>query len=210
VAHSTSSGFTPEAFLFFEAVAPDVSWTAVQQRREEWERAVHIPMEDLLDALASEFGETSYAYNLHRDPWLWRHQLAGVEVADTIGYRVELSLDGLRCDGGWFLNSSDQIERYRAAVQDDALGAELVGLAEHLRADGLTIDGDRLRTAPRGVSSDHPRIDLLRHRTLVASRWIDATRVTSPACGEDVAAVWRSLRPLVTWLATNVRRREGR
>ena len=208
--HPTSSGFTDEAFRFFEAVAPDLSWAAVQERRAEWERAVHLPMEDLLDALASEFGETSYAYNLHRDPWLWRHQVAGVEVADTIGYRMELSLAGLRCDAGWFLSSPDQVERYRAAVRDEVRGDRLAHCVDRLRVDGFAVAGDRLKTAPRGMSSGHPRIDLLRYRTLVVSRWLDTARVMSPACSGDVAETWRSLRPLVTWLAANVHRREGR
>jgi hypothetical protein len=62
----------------------------------------------------------------------------------------------------------DQLARFRAAVADEA-GAALAGAVARMQEAGLTLWGDALKTAPRGVPRDHPRIDLLRLKDLLAS-----------------------------------------
>jgi len=52
-------GFGEGAFSFFEKVAARPSWDYVASLRLEWERDVHVPMEELLDTLGDEFGATS-------------------------------------------------------------------------------------------------------------------------------------------------------
>lgn len=39
-----------------------------------------------------------------------------------------------------------------------------------LRQAGLSIGSDQLKTRPRGVAADHPRLELLGHRSLTAGR----------------------------------------
>ena len=39
-----------------------------------------------------------------------------------------------------------------------------------LRQAGLSIGSDQLQTRPRGVAADHPRLELLGHRSLTAGR----------------------------------------
>ncbi|WP_208972269.1 DUF2461 family protein [Kineococcus rubinsiae] len=69
----------------------------------------------------------------------------------------------------------------------------------------MELDGDELKTAPRGWDRDHPRLDLLRLRNLAVSRtrpagpWLD-----SPECLEVVTTTWRSLTRLNRWLAKHV------
>src|SRR5690348_1766732 len=89
-------GFGEGTFSFFERVAARPSWDYVASLRPEWEREVHVPMEQLLDTLGDVFGRDFYACNLHRDPYLWSHQVGGLSVTDTVVYRVVLSLEGLR------------------------------------------------------------------------------------------------------------------
>jgi hypothetical protein len=51
---------------------------------------------------------------------------------------------------------------------------------------------------PRGYPADHPRADLLRHRSLIAARELESDAV------RDVEPVYRAcerLRPLLGWLA---------
>ena len=77
-----------------------------------------------------------------------------------------------------------------------------------LRADGWDVGGDRLKTSPRGYDADHPRIDLLRHRSLNAGRSLGFEPVIhSPELLDRVREDWRALRPLVGWLAANCRAR---
>jgi hypothetical protein len=70
-------------------------------------------------------------------------------------------------------HAPDQVERYRRAVDAAPSGTAFAALVAGLASGGLSIGGDRLKTRPRGVPAEHPRLDLLRHRSLTASRdWL--------------------------------------
>ena len=190
------AGFPEEHRAFFQAVAGDTTWETVSARAEQHRRAIHLPMRELADELADEFGPVK-VYNLHRSPSLWIEQWAYAEAVDTIAFGVSLSLDGLWVEGGWLRSSSDQVARYRRAV-----GLQLESIVSELRSRGYELLGRRLRRADS---------ELLAFRSLVAGRslgtgaWL-ATR--EPL--ECVRAEWRSLRPLVSWLAEHVGPRDGR
>jgi len=201
------TGFPDEAFEFFAAVAEDTSWETVQARRELHERSVHAPMKVLTSELEAEFGPAK-VYSLHRSPDLWTTQYAYVSAVDTIALGVSLSLDGLAVEGGWFRSSTDQVERFRRAVAN-ASGARLADVVETLT--GYDLLGVALRSAPRGYPADHPRAELLRHRSLVAVRelgrgeWVHTAEAT-----DRVRAEWRRLRPLTDWFAEHVGPRDVR
>jgi hypothetical protein len=74
-----------------------------------------------------------------------------------------------------------------------------------LRANGVTIAGETLRTRPRGFDPEHPRIELLRHKGLYGSRhWPPDDALHEVAARDRVAGTWRVLAPLVEWLADHV------
>ncbi len=195
-------------------------WTA---HAEEHARFVKGPMTALGRALAGEFG-TPKVFRPFRDvrfspdksPYK-THQGVVVETGQSMGYYVQVSANGLMVAGGWYAGSPEQIARYRAAVSGDTSqrpvgpgprdasvdpGAELGAILATLAHDGYEIGGDVLASRPRGVPSDHPRLDLLRHRSLTAAvdyglpEWLDTSELV-----DRVRADWRRLRPLLTWLA---------
>jgi uncharacterized protein (DUF2461 family) len=70
-----------------------------------------------------------------------------------------------------------------------------------LERAGFTVGGDRLKTAPRGYPADHPRIELLRHRSLTVGRDYGFESVIHrPELVDAVRADWTATRPLVDWL----------
>jgi hypothetical protein len=131
-------------------------------------------MEALLDGLGPEFGRDAYAYHLHRDPYLWSHQVGIVAVADTIGYPLVLSLEGMLAQAGWMRSSVDQVQRYRQAIASGA-GQQPANLLARAQEHGLVIEGQRLSRAPgdrndqgkcadtakwrAGGSSERPQMD---------------------------------------------------
>ena len=70
---------------------------------------------------------------------------------------------------GYYQMASDQLERFRRAVDDERTGREVEALVRDLEKAGCTIGAiDELKTAPRGYPKDHPRIALLRRKGLIA------------------------------------------
>ena len=101
---------------------------------------------------------------------------------------------------------SDQIERYRAAVADDYKGKQLLKVLAAIEKQGIAINssGD-LKTAPRGFAKDHPRIELLRRKNLIAWReWPVEPWLETAAAKDHVAEFLRAVRPLGEWLDSHV------
>ncbi len=99
----------------------------------------------------------------------------------------------------------DQLERFRAAVDDERSGPALAEAVASAETAGLEVTGTSLRTAPRGFARDHPRIELLRRRALIAGRRVPGDRGLSPdAALEHVAGTWRAAAPLRAWLDAHV------
>src|SRR5690625_6798228 len=161
-------------------------------------------MEALLLRLEPEFG-TGKVFRPHRDLRFSKdktpyktHQGAFIAVERSIGYYVHIDAAGLLVAGGFHSHEPDQVERYRAAVDDERRGGELTRIVEKLTADGFELDGDRLKTRPRGVDANHPRLELLRYRSLTADQRLGFPDwLHTPAAADHVSAAWRSIRPPV-------------
>jgi uncharacterized protein (TIGR02453 family) len=121
------------------------------------------------------------------------------------GYYVELSLDGLLLGAGLHHPATDQLERFRAAIDDGRRAAAFeraVGEAAHA---GMTLVDPVLKRAPRGYPTDHPRVERLRLKSLTLfarhplEPWLHEER-----CREQVREQLDATRPFVAWLATHV------
>ena len=74
-----------------------------------------------------------------------------------------------------------------------------------LPAAGFSIDGERLSRVRAGHSADDERVDLLRHKSLHASRtWEPTEWLHTRQALAEVRSTWREFRPLNDWLADNV------
>jgi uncharacterized protein (DUF2461 family) len=105
----------------------------------------------------------------------------------------------------WMM-APDQLERYRRAVADDGTGEELQKLIAGIERHGIEVSGhDALKSAPKGYPKDHPRIELLRNKGLVAwKQWPVAAWLGTAAAKRRVSDFLRASNPLNDWLAKNV------
>lgn len=204
-------GFGDRALDFYEGLAADNSRTYWQAHQDVYRTHVAEPLRALAAELSVEFGPPK-VYRPHRDlrfsadkrPY---QEHASMSVGrDGGGLYLALSADGLLLAGGYHQPARDQLERFRR-LQDDPdtaadLDAELAALAE--RGYPLGEDG-KLRSAPRGWTRDHPRIDLLRRTRLAVwavhqpDEWLH-----TPACVDVVRDGWRVVDTWNAWLHANV------
>ena len=135
----------------------------------------------------------------------WQRQRAIVRLARNVELGVRFDLDGLEVGLAWWYAPSEQIERYRAAVADPGSGPRLVSILKSVRRDGFAITGDLLKRPLRGYPTDHPRAELLRHKSLIATRPLGCEDwIHTPAAADRVLATFHQLRPLARWLVKNV------
>ncbi len=125
-------------------------------------------------------------------------------VAEATGWYVEVSPRGIRTGSGFYAASPPRLAAFRAAIDDEVTGRELLRILGKLEKAGFEVGGDRLKTSPRGYAADHPRIELLRHRSMTVARSLGFEPVIhTPELLDEVRTDWRAMRPFVEWVATH-------
>lgn len=207
----TLAGIPIDAIDFYEDLGADNSRTWWQANKDRYAASVRTPLASLLEELADEFG-TPHLFRPHRDvrfsadkrPYK-DHQGGLCLTATGMGYYVQVSADGLRIGGGYYPTGKDQLVRQRAAIDAPQTGLALAAIADALVSAGFELGADPVATRPRGVPADHPRLELMRYRTLIAVRGLgEPSWLSTPDVTEQVATHWRQVRPLVQWLTEHV------
>lgn len=202
-------GIPAEAFAFYQALTTHNTRDWWAAHKAEYEQCVREPMLALLGELEVEFG-SGHLFRPHRDTRFAKdktpykeHQGAVVEVEDAMGYYMQISASGLTVGGGWYSAHGQQMSRYRNAVESPVV-AELERILKVLGRT-FVIDGDPVKTRPRGVDADHPKLELMRMRKVTAMRQYSPDDwVKTPKTLGAIRKDWRALRPLVELLADQV------
>jgi uncharacterized protein (TIGR02453 family) len=200
-------GWRAEALEFFEGLEADNSKSYWQRNKSVYETLVRAPMEELLAELAPEWGDgrifrpyRDLRFSSDKSPYQTH---IGAMVGD--GY-IQLTAEGLGVGSGQWEMASDQLERYRQAVDEDKSGGKLGRLVAKATADGLKVTArETLKTAPKGYPKDHPRIELLRYKGLITWReWPAGPWLGTRRAKDRVAEFLKLSKPLNEWLRTNV------
>jgi uncharacterized protein (TIGR02453 family) len=199
------TGFGEYAVEFYDGLEADNSKAYWTDQRAVYEADVRAPMQALLTALEPEFG-AGKIFRPYRDVRFSTDKTPyKTHCGATAGpFYVQVGADGLMAAGGYYQMASDQVARFRTAVDDDRRGTDL---QKRLAAveDEVVIRGEMLKTRPRGVDPEHPRIDLLRHKSLYGARiWPPDDTLHEAGALDRVVATWRALTPLSEWLADHV------
>ena len=204
------AGFHRDAPAFFRELAADNTkawWVANQDR---YVAHVRGPFEALAAELEPEFGDVKI-FRPYRDVRFsadktpYKVQIGMVTRAPVAHY-LQLSATGLLAGGGVYDVPPAALVRFRKIVDDPRLSGELEAVLADMRAQGFALmSDDALRTAPRGYSVDHPRIDLLRLKRLAIGRE-DQTDdwMWTPDAFEIVSDAWRTVSLWCTWVSEHL------
>jgi uncharacterized protein (TIGR02453 family) len=201
------TGFPVAALDFYDDLEMDNTRSFWEAHKSTYDEAVRSPMQALCDALEPEFGGAK-VFRPYRDVRFAKdktpyktHQGGFVQAGPATGYYVQVSAAGVRVGVGYYHPEKEPLAAIRAAIDDDLAGAELLRIVKRLEKAGWERSGETLRTTPRGFEADHPRIDLLRHKTMTFSKdyGFDES-IHTPALLDRVRADWREGRALVEWV----------
>ena len=119
-------------------------------------------------------------------------------------YYLHIDADGLYAASGYYHLATDQLTRFRQAIDDEVTGPDLVSRVAALERR-YSIGGRALTTAPRGYPRDHPRIRFLQHKGLTAARdfgtpgWLSTRQAK-----RRIVDSWHAAAPLNDWLNRHV------
>jgi uncharacterized protein (TIGR02453 family) len=201
----TFTGWPAEALEFYEGLEADNSKTYWTEHKTLYEEQVRAPMLALLAELEPEFGPgrifrpyRDVRFSADKSPY----KTTCAATLDRGGY-IQLSAAGLATGAGMYMMSPAQLRRFRDAVADPTSGA---ALERAIAVKGASITGhDKLKTVPRGYDKEHPRVELLKLKGLIAWREWDAEPwLGTKQAKTKVAAFLRACAPLTDWLGRYV------
>jgi uncharacterized protein (TIGR02453 family) len=206
----TFEGFPEAALDFYDDLELDNTKSFWQANKSVYDEAVAAPMKALTAALEPEFGAAKI-FRPYRDVRFAKdkspyktHQGAYVATGPSTGYYVQIGAAGVMVGVGYYEASSARLAVIREAISDDAHGAQLAAILAELEGAGWTIGGETLKTAPRGYDVEHPRIALLRHKSLTVGREYGFDPVIhSPDLVDRVRDDWRTATPFLDWVAAH-------
>ncbi|GAB2689839.1 DUF2461 domain-containing protein [Nocardia thraciensis] len=207
----TFAGFPVAGLDFYEDLEADNSKAFWNANKHVYEQAVKEPMAALVAELEADFGPAKIfrpyrdvRFSKDKTPYK-NHQGAVVHTAQGAGWYVQIGAPGLFVAGGLYGGSPAQLARLRSTIDDEVRGVELEKILARVTKAGYTLGGEKLTTRPKGYPADHPRIDLLRHKTLVVSKEFGAPDwLETPRAAKEIRKSWETMRPIVEWLGAVV------
>lgn len=205
------TGIPEDALVFYEQLEANNTKAFWEENRDRFKEVVRGPAEALADELSS-YGDF-HLFRPHNDlrfsknkPPYKTHQGGYTEGEGGTGYYFHISSAGLMCGVGYYAMAKDQLERFRAAVDAEHTGAEIEAIVAALAKKKYSIGAiSELKTAPRGWPKDHPRIELMRRKGLMASRELGAPKwLHTKQAAAKVRQVWDGAADMNAWLDAQV------
>ena len=136
--------------------------------------------------------KTHFGISFHRK----KPQLRG-------GYYMHLAPgDSFLATGFWDPSPADLL-RIRKELEIDAQELREIMADSDFKKVWGELQGDAVKTAPKGFAKDHPDIDLIRHKQFLFIKKFDDKSVLSPNFKNEVIAAYTAIRPFFDYM-TNV------
>ncbi|CAN5579653.1 DUF2461 domain-containing protein [soil metagenome] len=206
-------GFGPKAIEWFIGLEQDNSKAYFETNRLIFEEQIRDPMLALMMEASTHFGGDVKLFRPYRDIRFskdkspYKTATYGVVRPETSagGLFAAISSSGFYAATGYYQIAADQLERFRAAAADDTTGPTLETIVAKAEVNGLKVEGDALKTAPRGYPKDHSRIRFIRMKEIISGATMPPGDALHDRRVFDFAmATWKTAQPLTTWLDTNV------
>lgn len=190
-----------------------------QAHRAEYEVA-RAHFEDFVAALLHELARTEplthvsprdCIFRLNRDlrftqdktpykPYMSACLAPGGRKSRRMGYYLHLEPGHTLLAGGLHEPDPAQLACWRAAINRDPRPLKKIAAAASFRTYFGEVQGERLKTVPRGFPRDHPEADLLRLKSITVIRQIPDAQVLAPTFLRQALDTFQAMKPFLRYL----------
>ena len=118
------------------------------------------------------------------------------------GYYLRISPGESFLAGGFWGPNKEDLFRIRKEFEiSDAEIRDILAAPDFIEYFNGKLEGDELKTAPKGFQKDDPAIDLIRKKAFIAVRKFSDQEVLSPEFKEEVVRSYRALRPYFDYMS---------
>lgn len=189
-------------------------WFAKNKHRYQEE---HTKFKEFANTLMNEMNKTDHiedvkVFRIYRDTRFSKdktpyknHFSGGLKRATARlrgGYyfHIEPGGNSIIAGGFWAPNPPD-LKRIREEIAaDDSVLRKIIS-AKKFKDMFRQLDGNQLKTAPKGYPKDHPAIDLLRYKQFIVHRKFTDKEITDPKFAKEAVKTWKALRPFFDYMS---------
>ncbi len=102
--------------------------------------------------------------------------------------------------GGLYMPTGEQLAKFREAIDENAKPFRAIVSTKSFKQLFGELSGEKLKTAPQGYSREHPEIELLRLKQVLAIHPLSDEAVLSDTFPSHITQVFRGLKPLLDYL----------
>lgn len=117
------------------------------------------------------------------------------------GYYFHISPGGSFAGGGFWDPNAEDLKRIRTEIDHHAEDMREVLQHPELQQYFNGLEGDQVKTAPRGFSKDHPAIDLLRYKQFLLTHPFTDEEVLAPDFAQQLSRVFQAMRPFFDYMS---------
>jgi len=118
------------------------------------------------------------------------------------GYYLRIRPGETFLAGGFWAPNKEDLFRIRKEFEiSDVEIREILEAPDFKRIFGGQLEGEELKTAPKGFQKDDPAIDLIRKKGFIAVRHFSDKEVLSPDFSKEVLNSFKALRPFFDYMS---------
>ncbi len=118
------------------------------------------------------------------------------------GYYVHISPnDESFLATGFWQPHKDDLLRIRKELELDAAEFRKIISAKKFKDAWGTLEGDEVKTAPKGFDKEHPDIDLIKKKQFIFTKKFTDKEVTSPNFMKEIDMAFKAIRPYFDYMS---------
>lgn len=117
------------------------------------------------------------------------------------GYYFNIEPGNCFAGGGFWGPNSADIKRIREELAVDPKSLQKIITSAKFKKVFGSMEGDQVKSAPRGYAKDHPAIELLRYKQYLATHKFTQKEVTTPGFVDELNKVFKALRPFFNYMS---------
>lgn len=186
------SGIPKRTLVFLSELSRNNEKAWFDAHRDDYEQSFIEPAKELVEALAKplkkldpklhaeprvngsilrinrdiRFSKDKSPYKTHVAALLWE----GEDKHESPAVYLHVSPSEVIIGGGLYAFDEARLDRYRKLVVQEKAGEALAHAVKKLEKAGLSLEGEKSVRPPRGVTPEHPRAELSKHKGLAAAR----------------------------------------
>lgn len=120
------------------------------------------------------------------------------------GYYFHIEQGNTMVGGGFWSPNKDDLLRIREDIAADDTELRKILKSTSFKSTFGTLDGEQLKTSPKGFDKEHPAVDLLRYKQFVIAKKFSDKEVLSPDFVLKVNDTFKKMRPFFNYMSESI------